>query len=90
MRPATGPPASCCAGRSPRASISVSDGADGALLTDADPEEVGRAALRGSVALAELRAANDGSSLEHLFFQLTNSATSDDRSDSNIELQEAM
>ena len=72
------------------ASISVSDGVDGALLTDAGPEEVGRAALRGSVALAELREANDGSSLEHLFFQLTTGAPSNDRSDSNIELQEAM
>ena len=74
------------------ASISVSDGADGALLTDAGPEDVGRAALRGSVALAELRAATDASSLEHLFFQLTNGAShpSDNHSESNIEFEEAI
>ena len=72
-------------------SISFTDGADGALLTDTGPEEVGRAALRGSVALAELREARDGSSLEHLFFQLTNDNPSDSdnhRSDSSLELQE--
>jgi ABC-2 type transport system ATP-binding protein len=70
------------------ASISVSDGADGALLTDASPEDVGHAALRGSVALAELREANDGSSLEHLFFQLTNGAQSNNHSDPSLKLEE--
>jgi ABC-2 type transport system ATP-binding protein len=70
------------------ASISVSDGADGALLTDAGPEDVGRAALRGSVALAELREASDGSSLEHLFFQLTNGTQSNNHSDSSLKLEE--
>jgi len=69
------------------ASISVDDGGDGALLTDAGPEEVGRAALRGGVALTELRPANDGSSLEQLFFQLTASAQSDP--DFNRKPQEA-
>jgi ABC-2 type transport system ATP-binding protein len=53
------------------ASIAVRDGADGLLLADADADEIGRAALRGGVALQELRAARDGSSLEELFFQLT-------------------
>jgi ABC-2 type transport system ATP-binding protein len=74
------------------ASISVSDGADGALLTDAGPEDVGRAALRGSVALAELRAATDASSLEHVFFQLTNGASlpSHNLSESNVEFEEAV
>ena len=71
------------------ASISVSDGGNGALLTDADPEEVGRAALRGGVALAELRPKTDGSSLEQLFFQLTAGVQSDHDSDSNRKLQEA-
>jgi ABC-2 type transport system ATP-binding protein len=74
------------------ASISVSDGADGALLTDAGPEDVGRAALRGSVALAELRSATDASSLEHVFFQLTNGASlpSHNLSESNVEFEEAV
>ena len=73
-------------------SISFTDGVDGALLTDAGPEDVGRAALRGSVALSELREARDGSSLEHLFFQLTNDAPpesgSNNHSDSSVELEE--
>src|SRR4051812_23297075 len=43
--------------------------ADG-LLVDAAPELVGQAALRGGVALRELRAA-EGSGLEQLFFELT-------------------
>jgi hypothetical protein len=41
------------------------------LLADAEPEEIGYAALRGGVALKELRLAQDGNSLEELFFQLT-------------------
>ncbi|HEY2655965.1 MAG TPA: ATP-binding cassette domain-containing protein [Solirubrobacteraceae bacterium] len=73
------------------ASILVSDGADGALLTDAGAEDVGRAALRGSVALAELRPATDASSLEHLFFQLTNGASHpSENSESNVEFEEAI
>ncbi|HWD70723.1 MAG TPA: ATP-binding cassette domain-containing protein [Solirubrobacteraceae bacterium] len=48
---------------------------DGGLLTEADPEVVGRAALRGGVALTELRPATDGASLEQLFFELTTDKT---------------
>ena len=44
-------------------------------MTEADPEAVGRAALRGGVALAELRPASDGASLEQLFFELTTDKT---------------
>jgi ABC-2 type transport system ATP-binding protein len=43
---------------------------DGAFIVDADPEAVGRAAVRGLVALAELRRA-EGGGLEQLFFDLT-------------------
>lgn len=68
------------------ASISMSEGDEGALLTDADAEQVGRVALRGGVALAELRPADDGSSLEQLFFQLTVAVQSDHDSNSNREL----
>ena len=53
------------------ASIAVRDGTDGFLLADAEPAEVGRAALDGGVALQELRPAHNGNSLEGLFFQLT-------------------
>jgi ABC-2 type transport system ATP-binding protein len=76
------------------ASISVSDGTDRSLLTDADPDAVGRAALRGGVALAELRPATDGTSLEQLFFELTTDAKQDrdahSDSDFNHEFQEAV
>jgi ABC-2 type transport system ATP-binding protein len=51
--------------------IAVREGGDGSLLTDADLTDVGRAALSGGIALAELRAANDDNSLEQLFFRLT-------------------
>ena len=51
--------------------IVVREGPDGGLLTEADPEVIGRAALRGGIALAELRPASDGANLEQLFFQLT-------------------
>jgi ABC-2 type transport system ATP-binding protein len=54
-----------------RASIAVRDGTDGFLLADAEPAEIGHAALQGGVALQELRPAHDGNSLEGLFFQLT-------------------
>ncbi len=54
-----------------RASIAVRDGTDGFLLADAEPAEIGYAALHGGVALQELRPAHDGNSLEELFFQLT-------------------
>jgi ABC-2 type transport system ATP-binding protein len=68
------------------ASISFRDGADGCLLTDADPAEVGRAALRGGIALAELRSAHDDGGLERLFFELT--ADHKDGSASTSKLQE--
>jgi ABC-2 type transport system ATP-binding protein len=55
--------------------ILVREAPEGGLLTEADPEVVGRAALRGGVALAELRPASDGASLEQLFFQLTTDKT---------------
>jgi ABC-2 type transport system ATP-binding protein len=55
--------------------ILVRESPDGGLLTEADPEVVGRAALRGGVALTELRPAGDGASLEQLFFQLTTDKT---------------
>jgi ABC-2 type transport system ATP-binding protein len=71
------------------AAIAVSDGTEGALLTDAQPDEVGRAALRGGIALAELRAATDGASLEQLFFQLTSDSQTNHDSDPNRDLQEA-
>jgi hypothetical protein len=46
------------------------------VLADADPDRVGEAALRGGVALRELRADGD-SSLEQLFFSLTASGGSE-------------
>jgi ABC-2 type transport system ATP-binding protein len=55
--------------------IVVREGPDGGLLTEAEPELIGRAALRGGVALAELRPASDGANLEQLFFQLTTDKT---------------
>jgi ABC-2 type transport system ATP-binding protein len=58
--------------------ITLSPGADGTLVTDASPADVGRAALRGGVALAELRAATEGASLEQLFFELTSDSGSQD------------
>jgi ABC-2 type transport system ATP-binding protein len=92
VRTADGAPADrLLRGALAEASISVSDGTDSSLLIDADPEAVGRAALRGGVALAELRTATDGASLEQLFFQLTTDARPDDAdSDFNHEFQEAV
>jgi ABC-2 type transport system ATP-binding protein len=63
--------------------ITVREAADGGLVTEAEPEVVGRAALRGGVALAELRPATDGASLEQLFFELTT-----DKTEYNAELPE--
>ena len=54
--PPTGrPPTARCEACSPSSRSSLSEGPDGSLVTDVEPEEVGRAALRGGVALAELR-----------------------------------
>lgn len=64
------------------------EGPDGGLMTEAEPEAVGRAALRGGIALAELRPAGDGASLEQLFFQLTSDTQINDEPDAR-ELQEA-
>ena len=63
--------------------ILLREGPDGSLVTDADPDVIGRAALRGGVALAELRPATDGANLEQLFFQLTA-----DRTEFNAEIPE--
>jgi ABC-2 type transport system ATP-binding protein len=71
------------------ASIAISEGPEGVLVTDADPDDVGRVALRAGVALSELRTATDGSSLEQLFFRLTKDEQSDPDSDSNRQPQEA-
>jgi ABC-2 type transport system ATP-binding protein len=70
------------------ASIPASEGPDGGLVTEASPVDVGRAALRAGVALAELRPAGDGASLEELFFQLTTDAESGVAIDATSELQE--
>jgi ABC-2 type transport system ATP-binding protein len=58
------------------AGIEVTTTPDGGVLADADPDRVGEAALRGGVALRELRADGD-SSLEQLFFSLTASGVSE-------------
>ncbi|MGI8712551.1 MAG: ABC transporter ATP-binding protein [Solirubrobacteraceae bacterium] len=52
------------------AGITASVASDGGVLADAEPDAVGEAALRGGVALRELRADGDGG-LEQLFFSLT-------------------
>ncbi len=67
--------------------ILVREGPDGGLLTEAEPELVGRSALRGGIALAELRPASDGASLEQLFFQLTTDSHTEPDPDPR-ELQE--
>jgi ABC-2 type transport system ATP-binding protein len=48
-------------------------GSDGAYVVDAEPEQVGRAALDGGVVLTRLGPA-ESSGLEELFFDLTGSA----------------
>jgi ABC-2 type transport system ATP-binding protein len=50
--------------------ISATPYADGALRTDATPEQVGQVALSAGVALTELRSA-DGAGLEEMFLELT-------------------
>jgi ABC-2 type transport system ATP-binding protein len=47
--------------------------ADGGFLVEADPEDVGRAALAGRVALSQLQPSENGG-LEQLFFDLTTAA----------------
>jgi ABC-2 type transport system ATP-binding protein len=70
--------------------ITVGEGSDGALLTDADPQDVGRAALRGGVALAELRSGSDDKSLEQLFFRLTTDGAADADEATDLDLEEAI
>ena len=50
--------------------LAVARSADGALRTGADPEQVGRIALRAGLALTELKTA-DGAGLEEMFLELT-------------------
>ena len=50
--------------------LAVGRSADGALRTGADPEQVGRIALRAGLALTELKTA-DGAGLEEMFLELT-------------------
>lgn len=52
------------------AGLATTPSGDGGLRTDAAPEEVGRAALAGGVALIELRPA-EGAGLEEMFLELT-------------------
>jgi ABC-2 type transport system ATP-binding protein len=52
------------------AGLEATPGSDGALLVDAEPEAVGRAAAAAGVVLCELRPA-DGAGLEDLFLSLT-------------------
>jgi ABC-2 type transport system ATP-binding protein len=55
------------------AGIPTAPGRDGALVADAEPEAVGRAAAADAVVLVELRPA-DGGGLEELFRSLTGSS----------------
>jgi ABC-2 type transport system ATP-binding protein len=52
------------------AGLTATPGADGALLVEAQPEEVGRVAAEGGIVLLELRPADTGG-LERLFLSLT-------------------
>ena len=52
------------------AGLAATPGADGALLVEAEPEAVGRAAAEAGIVLLELRPA-DGGGLEELFLSLT-------------------
>jgi ABC-2 type transport system ATP-binding protein len=56
------------------ASLDATPGADGALLVDAEPEAVGRAAAAAGLVLLELRPA-EGAGLEQLFLSLTREET---------------
>jgi ABC-2 type transport system ATP-binding protein len=67
--------------------ILMREGPDGSFVTEADPNLVGRAALRGGVALAELRPASDGSNLEQLFFELTSDTKPETETESHDLLE---
>ncbi|MDE3130176.1 MAG: ATP-binding cassette domain-containing protein, partial [Acidobacteriota bacterium] len=71
------------------ADIAVREGPDGGLMTEADAEAVGRVALGGGVALAELRPAGDGATLEQLFFQLTSDIPTPDEPETRELLETA-
>jgi ABC-2 type transport system ATP-binding protein len=60
-----------------RAGISFTPGADGSLLVDVEPVEVGKAAAAVGAVLTELRAA-DGGGLEELFLSLTRNGANPD------------
>src|SRR5262249_15325254 len=60
---------------------------EGGLIVDAEPEEVGRAALAGGVALARL-GPSESAGLEQLFFDLTSGAP-DEPAPAPADLQEA-
>jgi ABC-2 type transport system ATP-binding protein len=60
---------------------------DGGFLVDAEPEEVGRAAIAGGVALSRL-GPSEGAGLEQLFFDLT--AGAPDTPPANAGLMEAV
>jgi ABC-2 type transport system ATP-binding protein len=55
------------------AGLAARGGSDGGFLVEAEPEEVGRAALAGGVALSRLEPSENGG-LEQLFFDLTTGA----------------
>jgi ABC-2 type transport system ATP-binding protein len=58
------------------AGLSARPGSDGGLVVEAEPEDVGRAALAGGVALTHL-APSESAALEQLFFDLTADEGSD-------------
>jgi ABC-2 type transport system ATP-binding protein len=60
------------------AGLTHSPAPDGAFVVRAEPEEVGRAALAGGVALSHL-GASQSAGLEHLFFELTGDPDEEER-----------
>jgi ABC-2 type transport system ATP-binding protein len=60
------------------AGLTHSPAPDGGFVVRAEPEEVGRAALAGSVALSHL-GASQSAGLEHLFFELTGEPGEEER-----------
>ncbi|MGH3412612.1 MAG: ABC transporter ATP-binding protein [Marmoricola sp.] len=67
------------AGSLAAAGVEATPSGDGGFRTEAEPVEVGRAAVAGGVVLTELRPA-EGAGLEELFLQLTAEDTRDDLS----------
>jgi ABC-2 type transport system ATP-binding protein len=63
---------------------------DGGYVVDAEPDDVGRAALAGGVALRHL-GPSESAGLEQLFFELTSdSATAGADDDAALDLQESL